>query len=82
MKLIPMMMGSRLPKGPTGNIWNRDPIPAMIMAAWIRAAACSVGIFTAPVTIRMGAILATNMASTCWSPKGTAFFRLISPSNR
>ena len=80
-KLMPIMMGSRLPRCPTGNIWNKDPIPAMIMAAWIRAAACSVGIFTAPVTIRMGAMFATNMASTCCKPKGTAFFRLICPSN-
>ena len=55
--------------------------PAMIMAAWTRAPVSSVDNLTAPATIRIGAILATNMARTCWSPKGIAFSKEIFPSS-
>ena len=38
-KLIPMMTGSPLPRRKTGYIWSREPMPAMIMAAWTTAPA-------------------------------------------
>ena len=74
------MTGSPLPRRKKGYIWSREPMPAMIMAAWTTALASEAGTFTTPVTIRIGAIFATNMARTCWRPKGTALRTDIFPS--
>ena len=75
------MIGKPLPKRLIGNICTREPTPAIIIATCTKAPTCSVGIFTTPVTIKMGAILATNIASTCCNPKGIAFFTEIFPFN-
>ncbi|CUP77643.1 Uncharacterised protein [Bacteroides xylanisolvens] len=78
-KLIPMMIGRPLPKRQIGKSWRREPMPATIIADCTSAADSAGSILTAPATMRIGAILATNMASTCCSPKGTAFLIVIFP---
>lgn len=80
-KLMPMTIGSRLPRGPMGNICSRDPIPAIIMAVWTRLPVSSVPKCATPATIKIGAMLATNMARTCCRPNGTAFCTEMRPSS-
>ena len=70
-KLTPMTSGRRAPIFHTAKSWTSVPTPATIMAVWMReAVSCGERPHT-PATIMIGAILATNMARTCWRPKGT-----------
>ena len=72
-KLIPITIGRRDPIRHTGWSWTRVPIPAMTIQFWISAALSSA--FTPATLAKMmiGVILATNIARTCCSPKGTAW---------
>ena len=62
---MPMTMGSLEPIRQMGKSWMSVPMPAMIIAVWIkRAVSCGVRP-QAPETIRIGAMFATNMARMC-----------------
>ena len=68
-----MTIGSPEPILHNGKSWMSVPIPAIIMALWIRAASSVESSPLAAPTISIGAILATNIARICCSPKGIAF---------
>ena len=66
-------MGRRAPIFQRGYSWTSVPIPAMNMAFCTSMAFWSSLSPATLATIKIGAILATNIASTCCTPKGTAF---------
>ena len=77
-ELVPMMMGTWPPMGPTENSWTSVTMPATSMAFWSSATWIRANSSAPPpaaqalVMIRMGVRLPTNMASTCCRPRGTA----------
>ena len=86
-KLTPMTTGSPEPTFQMGYSWISVPIPAIIMAFWIRRAVSTAvkgtPLYSATEATRMmGATLDTNMARTCCRPKGMAFPTGTRPSSR
>ena len=67
-KLTPMTMGSLEPTRQIANSWTNVPMPATIMAFWMRLAVIASSKPAAAQMMAMGARLATNIASTCWMP--------------
>ena len=82
---VPMMMGTLPPIGPMPNSWTRVTTPAIHMAFCSSESCTSANSAPArphaPVTIKSGVRLPTNIASTCCRPSGTACASDMSPSN-
>ena len=64
-KLTPMTMGSFEPMRHTANSCTNVPMPATIIAFWMRLAVIASSNPAAAQMIAMGARFATNIASTC-----------------
>jgi len=85
-ELVPMIIGTLPPTGPTENNCSSVISPATNIA-FCRSSICSCArsfppvIPQAPVMIRSGVRLPTNIASTCCSPSGIACFNGIFASN-
>ena len=82
---VPMMIGTLPPMGPIANSCTSVTTPAIHMAfcksdSWTSANSAPASPH-APVTIRSGVKLPTNMAKTCCKPRGIAWARGMSPSN-
>ena len=67
-KLTPMTMGSFEPMRQMANSCTNVPIPATIIAFWMRLAVMASSKPAAAQMMAMGARLATNIAKTCWMP--------------
>ena len=84
---MPMTTGRPEPIFQTGYSWSSVPIPAMSMQfCSSRAVSTAVKgwpLYTATEEMMMrGAMLATNIASTCCNPKGMALATGTRPSRR
>ena len=85
-KLTPITTGRPEPTFQTGYSWINVPIPAIIMAFWMRRAT-STAVKLSPLyrateaTRMMGATLDTNIARTCCRPKGIALPMGTRPSS-
>ena len=83
-ELVPMMMGTLPPMGPMAYSCTRVTRPATSMAFCSKvtySAGSSLVMPQAPQMMIRGVRLPTNMASTCWMPRGMACFRGMRPSN-
>lgn len=83
-ELVPMMMGTLPPMGPMAYSWTNVTRPATSMAfcsSVTYRAGSSVMMPQAPQMMMSGVRLPTNMARTCWMPRGMACFRGMRPSN-
>ena len=83
-ELVPMMMGTCPPTGPTDQSWMRVMMPAASMAfcsSVTYSAGSSALMPQMPQMIISGVRLPTNMASTCCSPRGMACRRGMAPLN-
>ena len=84
-ELVPIMMGTLPPTGPTAYSWTSVTMPATNMAFCSRLTCRSANSPPARpqalVMISSGVRLPTNMAQTCCRPSGIACFRDIFASN-
>ena len=78
-KEVPCTIGSAAPTGPSVMVCNRVATPANSIDIWImyKSAGKSGELEpkpnpAAPATMIAGVTFDTNIASTCWMPRGTA----------
>ena len=79
-KDVPCTIGSRAPTGPAPTVCSSVASPANSIDIWMRYRSSGKSGLSepkpkpaAPATMIAGVTLETNIASTCWMPKGTAF---------
>ena len=83
-ELVPMIMGTWPPMGPMEKSCTKVTSPATSMAFWSRVtyrAWLSATMPQAPQMMMRGVRFPTNMASTCWIPRGMACLSGIRPLN-